>query len=197
MGWGSQVFPVHLHQSEAGVAGALARAEDAVRRGDYRSAIRDIDRGVEAFAPPRPPRVLRARTFVAAAIAALLLTSSAAALTLSATGRHTTGNSAAAIHIADSALTAADHVSDPTALADLVTSVQDTIADLTGQARTNPTLRAQLDALAKRQEQLVTGKANVPAALVTRARALVVAVQSLTPGPVPSVNASPAPTALP
>ena len=184
---------MHLHHEETDVIGSLARAEEAVRRGDYRAAVRAVERGAGAYEPaPVRPR-LGVRTLVAAAIGTTLLLGSAAAMTLSATGARSTGSSAAAIHIADSALTAADHVNDPTALADLVTSVQDTIADLTPQARTNATLLAQLDSLAQRQEQLVTKKTNVPAALVTRAHALVVAVQSLSPSTLPiAPTASPA-----
>jgi len=189
---------MHSHHGPADVITELARAEDAVRRGDYRSAMRSVARGTGTYEPaPLRPR-FGVRTLVAAAIMTSLVLGSAAAMTLSATGRHSTGSNAAAIHIADSALTAAGHVNDPAALADLVTSVQDTIADLTPQARSNSTLRAQLDALAQRQEQLLSQKTNVPAALVTRAHALVVAVQSLSPSTLPvAPTASPAPSGLP
>jgi predicted secreted protein len=176
-----------MHLARAGrddVLGALAWAEDAVRRGNYRKAIHRVERATDAFVPSPPVRgVVRLRTLAAAALIAAMLAGSAAALERTVAPQRPAGNSAAAIHIADTALTAANNVNDPRALVALVTTVQDTIADLATQARSNPSLRAQLDALASRQEQLVASNVNVPAAVVARAHAIVQAVQSLAPAP--------------
>jgi hypothetical protein len=171
---------------------ALSFAETAVARGDHRSALHAIDEATHSMAGS-PRRRVRATTVIAAgAIAAMLMGGGA----LAARSQHPASDPARieAIHVADRMLVAANKVTDAQALRELVTGVQDTIAQLAPGVKHDRKAAAELTDLVRRQEQLLANRAGVPADLVARAHELAQTVASATSSPPPSAPSPSAPS---